>query len=64
MILLVILSILAFGYGIWYSNKVYKGIQLKDWAYIISPMFMSILMFSASGRFLSVLVGMVKWKDY
>jgi hypothetical protein len=25
---------------------------------------MSILMFSAAGRFLSVLVGMVKWKDY
>jgi hypothetical protein len=61
MILLVILSILVFGYGLWYSNnKVYKGIQLKDLAYTISPIFMSILMFSAAGRFLSVLVGMVK----
>jgi len=60
MILLVILSILAFGYGLWYSNKVYKGIQLKDWAYIISPMFMSILMFSAAGRFLLTVIEMIK----
>lgn len=56
MILVIVVGLIAFGYGIWYAQKSYKLILLQQWGKVTLPILMTVWMFSSAIRAISYIV--------
>jgi hypothetical protein len=56
MILVIVVGLIAFGYGIWYAQKSYKLILLQQWDKVTLPILMTSWMFSTAIKAISYIL--------